>query len=126
MVSGTALEKSNLSLPSDSGRREAERRHKTSLLLGTAICRYWPCASLSATQRSGRYRMQSGPSVAIAIRSLLTHLRHSCQIGGVLCKNDFRAAFLKLSNRTGQLAPLSLQDVLHVTVFPLRHDLHTF
>jgi len=26
---------------------------------------------------------------------------------------------------TDQFAPLSLQDVLHVTVFPPRHDLHT-
>jgi hypothetical protein len=44
MVSGIALEKSNLSLPSDSGRKEVEKRHNTSLPVGAAICRYWHCA----------------------------------------------------------------------------------
>ena len=29
------------------------------------------------------------------------------------------------SGQANQLAPFSLQDVLHVTVFPPRHDLHT-
>ena len=29
------------------------------------------------------------------------------------------------SCQANQLAPFSLQDVLHVTVFPPRHDLHT-